>query len=182
MRLIYFVTSILMGLVIIFLCWYISALQEDLARVQNRPPVRLIEYIQEDNPVSILFEVPIEVEVPVEVIREVPVKLRWFESIEELKTWLGQIDKLPISLKPNPDGVTQLWGACEDVAIFLQDRAEEDGYKMSIEMLGESEYFKWYGERLDEGQLHAINSAIIGNEVWFIDLWGDKVWPAVYLD
>ena len=124
-----------------------------------------------------------EVEVirEVEIIKEVPVKLRHFESVQELKDWLQQVPKR-VHLVANSEGVIQLQGVCEDVAIDLQDRAIEDGYKMSIEVLGRDEYYKWYGEWLDEGQLHAVNSTIIGNDFWFIDFLAEKVWLGAYLD
>jgi len=85
-------------------------------------------------------------------------------------------------LVANSEGIIQFRGICEDVAMYLQDRAIEDGYKISIEILGREEYYKWYGEELDEGQLHAVNSAIMGNECWLIDFLVDKVWLGAYLD
>jgi hypothetical protein len=118
-----------------------------------------------------------EVEVTrwVEVIKEVPVKLRNFESVQELKDWLQ--GPMRIHLVANSEGVVNLEGVCGEVAISLQDRAIEDGYKMSIETLDRGQYYKWYGEWLKKDQLHAINMAIIGNEAWFIDFLADKrVW------
>ena len=205
LRLIYFSAALLMGIGIIFLCGKVEmysnynlelhgqlaqsakAYDEAIKKVW-RLEVELDYYKSSFERLERVYKQlllnPIEVEVPVEkeveVIREVPVELQWFESIEELKTWLGQIDL--IRLKPDPEGIIQLRGICEDVAMFLLDEAEKDGYKVSFEILGESKYLKWYGKRLNEGQLHAINSAIIGNEVWFIDLGGDKVWVGAYLD
>ncbi len=136
-------------------------------------------------PVEVVREVEVikEVEVvrEVEVIKEVPVKLRNFESVQELKDWLQQVDRR-IRLKANSEGIIQLQGVCEDVAMYVQDRAIEDGYKMSIEVLSKDEYHRWYGEWLNEGRLHAVNSAITGNEFWFIDFSSDKVWLAAYLD
>ena len=116
----------------------------------------------------------------VEVVKEVPIKLRHFESAQELEDWLQQVDGR-ITLKTNSEGIVQLRGVCEDVAIYLQDEAIEDGYKMSIEVLGRDQYHRWYGEWLDDGRLHAVNT-IIGNEVWFIDFLADKVWLGAYLD
>ena len=126
---------------------------------------------------------PLEEEVikVVEVVKEVPIKLRHFESVQELKDWLQQVDRR-VRLKANSEGIIYLRGICEDVAMYLQDEAIEAGYKMSIEMLGRDEYHKWYGEWLDKGRLHAVNSTIIGNEVWFIDFSSEKVWLAAYLD
>ena len=117
----------------------------------------------------------------VEVVKEVPVKLRHFESVQELKDWLKQVP-MRLHLKANSEGVIELQGVCEDVAIDLQDRAIEDGYKMSIEALDRGQYHKWYGEWLEKDRLHAINSVVIGNEFWFIDFLADKVWLGAYLD
>jgi len=117
----------------------------------------------------------------VEVTREIPAQLRHFESVRELEDWL-QWDNVRITLTADSDGMVGLHGICGDIAMCLQDRAIEDGYKLSIELLGRDEYHKWYGEWLDRGQLHAVNSAFIGNEVWFIDFATEKVWLAAYLD
>lgn len=138
-------------------------------------------------PQVIEIEVPVEVVKEVEVIKEVkvveevPIKLRHFETVQELKDWLQQLDGRVV-LKANAEGIIKFQGICDDVAMYLQDRAIEGGYKMSIEVLSRSEYHRWYGEWLDEDQLHAVNSAIIGNEIWFIDFTSDKVWLAAYLD
>jgi len=153
-----------------------NSIQPEAVTVPEPLPPEIIEV---EVPVEVVQEV--EVIKEVEVVKEVPVELRQFESIQELKDWLQQVDRR-IPLRANSEGVIQLRGICEDVAMYLQDRAIEDGYKMSMELLGRDEYHKWYGERLDKGQLHAVNSVIIGNEVWFIDFSSDKVWLGVYLD
>jgi len=126
---------------------------------------------------------PLTIEVPVlvEVVKEVPVKPRHFSSVAELKDWLQQVER-KIPLTANSEGIIDLQGVCEDVAMYLQDEAIEAGYKMNVEVLGRDQYQRWYGERPDEGDLHAVNSAIIGNEFWFVDFLKDKVWLAAYLD
>ena len=152
----------------------------EVVAVPEPLPAKIIEV---EVPLEIVKEVEVEVEVikEVEVVKEVPIKLRHFESVQELKDWLRQVDGR-IRLRANSEGIIHLRGVCEDVAMCLQDRAIEDGYKMSVEMLSRDEYRKWYGEWLNEGRMHAVNSAITGNEVWFIDFSSDKVWLAAYLD
>ena len=138
-------------------------------------------------PVEVIKEVSIEkiIEVPVEVIREVEVikELRDFASIEELGPWL--IKDAPdrhIFLKANSDGVVKLTGVCEDYALQLQNRAFDDGYKMSIQILYDEQYYEHYGTHLKNGQYHAINLVRIGNEFWYIDPKTDEFWLAGYLD
>ncbi len=170
----------LVGIVVVsvFLGYLIGSnpMPPEVVTVPEPLPAKIIKV---EVPVEIVKEV--EVIKQVEVVKEVPIKLRHFESVQELKDWLRQVDG-QIRLRANSEGIIHLRGVCEDVAMYLQDRAIEDGYKMSIEMLSRDEYRKWYGEWLDEGRLHAVNSAITGNEVWFIDFSSDKVWLAAYLD
>lgn len=148
---------------------------------QTRPEVGTLR--QSPPPLIIEVPVPVEVikEVEIEVVKEVPVKLRHFSSVAELKDWLQQVEP-EIPLIANPEGIFNLQGYCEDAAMYLQDEAMEAGYKMNVEVLGRDQYQRWYGEPPDEGELHAVNSAIIGNEFWFVDFLKDKVWLAAYLD
>ena len=165
-------------MVSVFLGYLIGSnhMQPEVVTVSEPLPAKIIKV---EVPVEIVKEV--EVIKQVEVVKEVPIKLRHFESVQELKDWLQQVDKR-IPLRANSEGIIHLRGVCEDVAMCLQDRAIEDGYKMSIEVLSRDEYHRWYGEWLDEGRLHVVNSTIIGNEFWFIDFSSDKVWLAAYLD
>lgn len=153
-------------------------MQPEVVTVPEPLPPKIIAV---EVPVEVVKEVEVEVITEVEVVKEVPVKLRHFESVQELKDWLQQVDRR-IRLRADSEGIIHLQGVCEHVAMHLQDRAIEDGYKMSVEMLSRDEHHKWYGEWLEEDQLHAVNSAIIGNEVWFIDFSSDKVWLGAYLD
>lgn len=164
--------------VALFLGYLIGSnhMQPEVVTIPEPLPPKIIKV---EVPVEVVKEV--EVIKEVEVVKEVPIKLRHFESVQELKDWLQQVDG-QIRLRANSDGIIHLRGACEDVAMYLQDRAIEDGYKMSIEVLSRDEYHRWYGDWLDEGRLHAVNSTIIGNEFWFIDFSSDKVWLAAYLD
>ena len=70
-------------------------------------------------------------------------------------------------------------GQCEDYAMQLRDRATAKGRYLSLDVLTPSEYRHWYQEK---GDYHMINSAIIGNEVWYIEPSDDRIWHALNLD
>jgi len=104
--------------------------------------------------------VPIE-KVIVERV-EVPVKLRDFETLEKLEQWLEET------------GIRVQFGGnlfdCDNYALGLQQKAINDGYLMSFEAIRADEYNKLFkANKLTPGELHAINSVIIGNDVYYIE-------------
>ena len=113
----------------------------------------------------------------VEVIKEVPVKLKDFESIGQLREFLDQDDT---DSRLVAKGVIYLQGSCEDRALQLQNRAMDAGYKMSIQVLGK--LYNNDGQYYFVGRLHAICSVIIGNEFIFIEPSTDECWIGAYLD
>ena len=71
---------------------------------------------------------------------------------------------------------------CEDYALALRDDAYSKGFHMNIQAV-------WDYRRPDTGELiteynegHAVNSTIIGNEMYFIEPQTDEYWLATYLD
>ncbi|MBA7613975.1 hypothetical protein ES703_21236 [subsurface metagenome] len=103
----------------------------------------------------------------VEVIKEVPREIREFESLQELKQFLEDDDTNEIlRLYPikGTGGVISFTGPCDYYALNLQRRALEAGYLMSIEIIEK------------DNEPHMINSAIIGNEVYYIEPQTDEVW------
>lgn len=95
-----------------------------------------------------------EVLVPVEA----PIELRNFESLEELRTWLGEERHFVLfgDLK------------CDGYALWLQKKALEDGYLMSFEAINPTEYNRLF-QRMRIDELHAIDSVIIGKEFYYIE-------------
>ena len=108
-------------------------------------------------------------------------KLRSFESTDELKAFLEESDI------DQHIYITAWQGSrnydCEDYAIALRDAALSRGFHINIQAL-------WRYRRPDTGELittggsdgHALNSTIIGNELYFIEPQTDAFWLAAYLD
>lgn len=59
---------------------------------------------------------------------------------------------------------------CDDFALTLQRRANRDGYQMSVTITRK------------QGQLHMINLAVIGNDIYYIEPQTDEVWFFANLD
>ena len=59
---------------------------------------------------------------------------------------------------------------CDDYARRLQDRALQEGYIISFEVIRHTEYNSLFSKKkLPTGAIHAINSVIIGNDVYYIE-------------
>jgi len=110
-------------------------------------------------------------------------KLRYFESTDELDAFLEESDVdsvIYINITAGQDRNTY---DCDDYAITLRDAALSKGFHMNIQAV-------WNYRRPDTGELiitggnegHALNSTIIGNEVYFIEPQTDEYWLAAYLD
>ena len=101
------------------------------------------------------------------VIVEKPIKQSEFASLEELKKWLAEKSVTKsIFFFVIPDGTQASSNKydCDDYALDLQKRALEDGYLMSTSIIEK------------QGQLHMINLATIGNDVYYIEPQTDEVW------
>ncbi len=138
--------------------------------VGNQPVVRtLVAYV--DKPVPVVEYV--------ERIRTVPIELRNFNDLEELTQWLNDAMKVTTVRFQSPDDEID----CDDYALAMQNRALSDGYIVSFEVTGRSEYNMLFNTQLPQSQsLHAINSVIIGNNVYFIEPQTGEVAFAVHLD
>jgi hypothetical protein len=115
-------------------------------------------------------EVPVEVEKivekEVEVTVEVPIALKQFGSLEELRTWLGD------------EGTYMVFGdtgflKCDGNTLWLQNKAMEDGYMMYFQAIYPNIYNPLFHDMqisygLNNG-LHAINAVIIGREFYYIE-------------
>lgn len=150
-------------------------------------PVETIKEVM----VSVVKEVPvIEIkEVPVEVVKtitnEVEVvklqQLQNFSSLEELTKWVNQYNA-PVVIVADSDGTVRFNNRCGLVAQQMQAQAMKEGYLVNVEIIGSTEYQKWYGEPLPYNVTHAVLSAIIGNEVYYIEPSTKKIWLANILN
>lgn len=125
-------------------------------------------------------EKPVTMVEYVERVKRVPIELRNFSNLEELKQWLVEVEMNTTTIyfrSPN-DTID-----CDDYAIALQQKALADGYLISLEVIGTSEYnglFK--NSELPPHSLHAINLVIIGNDAYYVEPQTGEVVFAVYLD
>ncbi len=132
---------------------------------------------------TIVVEKIVEKPTVVDRVVKVPVQLRDFSSLQELQNWLVLDDTdSHIYIKCNSDGGAYITGLCEDFALQLQERATSSGYKMSFQVLNEQGYYEHFGKHLSSGRVHALNLAVIGNNVYFVEPQTDEVWLGAYLD
>lgn len=98
-----------------------------------------------------------------------------WESVEDLQAFLeaDNTDKLNL-----PDGY------CWKYAFQLRDRAADLGKNIEVELIDYEEYSKYSKEikleMLYEGW-HAIDTAIIGTEIWYIEPQADVCWHVLDL-
>jgi len=116
---------------------------------------------------------------------ETPKSLCHFQNLDELERWLGNMWVLDIRF----DVVDKETGQrikrfdCEDYAIRLQEKALRDGYIMSFEVIRSVEYNALFKQkRIPSGAIHAINSVILGNEVYYIEPQTGEIVLVAYLD
>jgi len=155
---------------------YKQALAEKPAAVFiDRPVLQVVE-----TPYPVMVMETRFIELPAEIIEKtvyvekivtenVTVDTRDFESAEELLTWLDNdnLDTLPY--------VKDVF-ECESFADSLKRRAKEAGYTI------DRQYYS-KGTKLPMSDIvlkgaHAMNSTVIGNEIWLIDAMSDKAWVA----
>ena len=124
---------------------------------------------------SYIEEVPdlVSREIIVERLVEKPIELREFVSLQELTCWLEQDDTDStlhfigtVDFTTNPGSNYD----CDDFAYRLQKNALADGYLMSTEII------------IKRGTQHMINSANIGNNIYFIEPQTDEVWFETHRD
>ena len=115
----------------------------------------------------------------VDVIRHVPIELRNFSTLEELKKWLNENNQLDSIRFQQNNALSD----CDDFAVELQQKALADGYIISFEIIKGIEYNELFiGQLPTEQSLHAINLSIINNDVYYIEPQTCEVVHAAYLD
>jgi hypothetical protein len=103
---------------------------------------------------------------------ETPKPLIHFQNIDELERWLGNIGVIDIHFNVVDEKTGQHIGKfdCEDYAVRLQTEALRDGYLMSFEVIHPMEYNALFKQkRIPNNDIHAINSVITGNELYYIE-------------
>lgn len=139
-----------------------------LGQVTFEPQV-IVDYQTVCRVVETVKYKPVEVEKVIVEQVEVSKELHYFESLDELEQWLS--------------GISIFASDCDDFAIELQRKALKDGYILSFEVIYPSEYNSLFKQkRLPSGIAHAINLAVIGNEVYYIEPQTNEVVFVAYLD
>lgn len=98
----------------------------------------------------------------------------YFESLEEIETFLDywRANKMIIFLAGDLDSISN---NCKEMAEQLSDMAAEQGYRFPTETLTPAEMYQVYGERFDRP--HRVNKAWIpGVGEWYYDYNTDKLW------
>jgi len=62
----------------------------------------------------------------------------------------------------NPENNNLLYQECDDYAVALQESAAWSGYYVSVQF--------------DVAEEHALNTAVIGNDIYYIEPQTDEVW------
>ncbi len=125
-------------------------------------------------------EKPVTVVEYIERTKKVPVELRNFGDIEELKQWLVEVNMNATTTYFQPPGVTI---DCDDYALDMQRKTLTDGYIMSFEVISRSEYNAVFKSKLPPSQsLHAISLVIIGNGAYYIEPQTSEISFAAHLD
>jgi len=116
---------------------------------------------------------------------ETPKLLRHFQDLDELEQWLGNMWVLDIRFDVVDKETSQRIKRfdCEDYAIRLQGKALRDGYIMSFEVIRSVEYNALFNQQqIPNSAIHAINSVILGNEVYYIEPQTYEIVFVAYLD
>ena len=132
----------------------------------------------ETHTVEYIEETVIEKEY-IDVVERVGVELHNFTSLDELEDWVNdEYGRAAIRFKQAGSVID-----CDDYALEMQRESLEDGYIMSFEIIDAAEYNGLFAIPFpDTGTLHAINLAIIGNSVFYIEPQTGEIVHAAYLD
>ena len=116
----------------------------------------------------------------VERVRNVPVALRNFSDLEELKQWLVNVKTTTTTIYFQSPGVAV---DCDDFASTLQRKALSDGYIMSFQIIETGKYNSLFqNSKMPANTLHAINMAVIGNNAYYIEPQTGEIVFAAHLD
>lgn len=110
---------------------------------------------------------------------KVPAELVNFNNLDELKQWVGnRMNVATIRLQSPSDEVD-----CDDYAREMQSAALVDGRIVSFQIIGRSDYNALFTNKLPPSQsVHAINLAIIGNDIYYIEPQTGEIAFAMHLD
>ena len=114
----------------------------------------------------------------IERVKMVPVELRNFTDLEELKQWIANRNKVTTFRFQSTENPVD----CDDYAFELQQEALADGYLMSFQIIEPDTYNSLFENKLPPETLHAINLVLIGNSAYYIEPQTGEVVFAANLD
>ena len=160
-----------------FLGGYVSEIAAEPEVIELPVEIEVVKWKEPEKEVIYLEAAPITE--TVEVIVEVPMGLRNFENTEELEKWLedNYVDHAVMLYM----GVKKF--DCDDYALRLIKDAKADGFQLWFQVLPPSYKRPDTGERITKSnEAHALCSAIIGNELYFIEPQTDEYWFVAEVD
>jgi len=125
-------------------------------------------------------EKPVTVVEYVDRVERVPMELRNYNGLEELKQWLVEVNTNTTTIYfERPDAVVD----CDDFALALQRKALADGYMMSFQIIETNRYNSLFeSSKMPPNSLHAINLVVIGNNAYYIEPQTGEIVFAAQLD
>lgn len=114
----------------------------------------------------------------VERVTSVPVELRNFTDLKELKQWIEGRNKVTTVRFQSAETLVD----CDDYAYELQQEALADGYVMSFQIIEPDTYNSLFENKLPPDTLHAINLVLIGNTAHYIEPQTGEIAFAANLD
>jgi hypothetical protein len=113
-------------------------------------------------------------------VERVPVTLREYNDLDELEQWLAKISADANTVYFNSPGTTP---DCDDFALELQQKALEDGYVMSFQIIKSDSYNSLFKRsKLLPDTVHAINLVVIGNSAYYIEPQSGEIAFVLHLD
>ena len=115
----------------------------------------------------------------VDRVTSVPVELRNFTDLEELKHWMESRKNVTTVRFQSADTIVD----CDDYALELQQNALSDGYVMSFQIIEPDKYNSLFeNSQMPQNTLHAINLILIGNGAYYIEPQTDEIVFVANLD
>lgn len=116
----------------------------------------------------------------IERIQKVPLELRNFSDIRELKQWPVAVDTNTTTVYFQlPDAPVDY----DDYALTLQRKVLRNGHILSLEVISRSEYNTVFKSKLPPSQrLHTTSLVIIGNDACYIEPQTNKIGFTTHID
>lgn len=129
---------------------------------------------EESDKPPVIIEIPVEVIKEIEVIKDVPIPLNDWESLEELKQFLEEDNTdTCVYATTNEQGVIIFDECCVDQAEHLRDEAAEIGRDLEVIPLTPMEYRRIFG--VSKKEYHAACMARIGDYFYAVEPDNDMV-------